>query len=372
MIPVLVTGAGGFIGRNLCAALRRLPDVEVVEYDVGTPRSVLEGALPRARVVYHLAGINRPVDPSEFETGNHGFTKELLGMIASAGARPRVVATSSTQAELDNPYGKSKLAAEDELRAAARDLGLEVLIYRLTNVFGKWCRPFYNSVIATFCYQTAHGEALRVDDPAKEIDFIYVDDVVREFLSCLREEAPDSGGRAWRSVEPAYRRSLADIVSLLEGFCESRRTASLPDFRDLFSKYLYSTYLSYLEPEAFIYAADKKVDERGYLFELLKNPGFGQIFVSRTKPGVTRGNHYHHTKVEKFCVIEGSARVAFRDLNTQRTICFDVTGQECRIIDIPPGWTHNITNTGDGELLTLFWANEPFDAERPDTFFEKV
>lgn len=372
MIKVVVTGSGGFIGRNLMLALGRLEGLDLFGYDLGSNEDEFNQRLIEADIVYHLAGINRPKDISEFDKGNWGFLQTVLTVLQKAKRTPRIIITSSTQAAVDNPYGSSKKKAEEELQKFGKKNNAEIFIYRLSNVFGKWCRPFYNSVIATFCYQTARNEAIQIDDPGKVIDFVYVDDVVTELLKHLDPDKPKYLANTLYSVSPILSRSLGDIAASLTSFRESRVTAVIPDVADPFVKYLYSTYLSYLEPQEFVYSANKKSDERGYLFELLKHKSFGQIFISRTKPGITRGNHYHDTKVEKFCVLEGQARIAFRDLNSQKEIAFDVDGFECRVVDIPPGWTHNISNTGVGDLLTLFWANEPFDVEKADTYFEKV
>jgi UDP-2-acetamido-2,6-beta-L-arabino-hexul-4-ose reductase len=288
------------------------------------------------------------------------------------GNNPAILVTSSTQAEEDNPYGISKRKAEEALFRYAERQSAKVYVYRLTNVFGKWCRPFYNSVIATFCHQVARDEPLRIDDSNKEIEFIYIDDVIRAFVAHVLPSAPEYAPNALLGISPVFRRSLGTIAALLKGYKELRSGAPLPCLDDPFTKYLYSTYLSYLPPESFSYSAEKKTDTRGYLFELIKAPGAGQIFVSRTKPGITRGNHYHDTKVEKFCVVEGLARVSLRELASSEVISFEIEGTEGRIVDIPPGWTHNITNIGQADLVTMFWSNEIFDPLTPDTFSMNV
>lgn len=370
MKTVLVTGAKGFIGKNLCLALKRQPNLEVIEIDVDSPKVLLQTGVEKANIVFHLAGINRPQDPEEFVKGNLGFTQELIASIKKTTNRPKLITTSSTQAVLDNPYGKSKLLAEEELYIAASELKLPVYVYRLHNVFGKWCKPFYNSVIATFCHQVSHNEKLRIDDPEKQVDFIYVDDIVNTFLRYLNSDIQSVPEPMY--IEPVYSKSLIEIANLLKSFKESRKNCILPDISDLFVKNLYSTYLSYLELSEFMYLAEKKSDNRGYLYELMKTKTAGQFFVSRTLPGITRGNHYHDTKVEKFCVIDGIALISFRHVITGDVISYTIEGSECKVVDIPPGYTHNIKNIGRTDLITLFWANEIFQAEKPDTFFLEV
>lgn len=371
MRAVLVTGAKGFIGQNLCVALRERKDLELLEADLDTPAEVFEAYVAKADLIYHLAGVNRPKDLSEFTTGNAGTAELLVQLALESGRAPAVVLSSSVQAALDNPYGLSKREAERIVMDYADRSGAKAYIYRLQNAFGKWSRPFYNSVVSTFCYQAAHGQEFRIDDPTKVVEFVYVDDIVRSFVGILDDLEPVRRG-GFCVVESSYPVSLGQLAEKLTRFVASRRDCVLPELSDVFEKKLYSTYLSYLEPEAFAYPAEKKADARGYLFELIKSPHAGQIFVSRTLPGITRGNHYHHTKVEKFCVVDGRARIAFRHIASGERISLEVEGEDCRVVDIPPGWTHNITNIGERDLITLFWANEIFDAQNPDTIYAEV
>jgi len=371
MKTVLVTGAKGFIGRNLCVTLRERKDVFLHESDIDTPADELARFVSEADIVYHLAGVNRPKDPAEFETGNAGSIENLVALAESKGRAPTLVVTSSIQAKLDNPYGVSKLHGELAASSYGERSGAPVYVFRLANAFGKWSRPFYNSVIATFCHQAAHGEPFRIDDPAKQIDFVYIDDIVAALVGILDgKEPPLQDGHY--SVQPVFPVAIGKIADMLHRFVESRSTCVLPDLSDPFEKRLYSTYLSYLETVEFSYRAEKKSDARGYLYELIKSPHAGQVFVSRTLPGITRGNHYHHTKVEKFCVVEGRARISFRQVSTGETYSLEVEGAECKVVDIPPGWTHNIANIGTNDLLTLFWANEIFDQSNPDTYYAEV
>ncbi len=371
MRSVLVTGADGFIGRNLVVRLLQRRDLTVFQYDKASPERTLEEGVAGADLIFHLAGVNRPIDAAEFETGNHGFTLALLHRLRAAGRTPVIVATSSTQATLDNPYGVSKRNAEQELVRFREEMGAPVWVYRFTNVFGKWSRPFYNSVVATFCYQAAHGQLLHVDDPARVMEFMYIDDVVGSFLRVVDGAEPEMTGE-WATVRPTFSILLRDLAAKIVRLAEIRTTCVMPDFGSLFDKYLYTTFLSYLEKDALSYQAVKKEDQRGYLIELFKSHHTGQIFVSRTLPGVVRGNHYHHTKVEKFCVVDGQARIAFRHIVTQEHVEYIVDGAEGKIVDIPPGWTHSITNIGQGDLITIFWAHEMFDPEHPDTYASEV
>lgn len=371
MKKVLVTGAKGFIGKNLCLALSERKDIELLQSDLDTPDAEYARAVAAADLVVHLAGVNRPKDASEFETGNAGSVEKLIALAEAGSKSPTIVLTSSIQAKLDNPYGVSKRHAEEALAAYGSRTGASVYVLRLANAFGKWCRPFYNSVVATFCHQAAHGEPFKIDDPTRVIDFVYIDDILRAIVGIIDgiEPAKLDG---YYAATPVYPLSIGALAEKLARFAASRRTCMLPELSDPLEKYLYSTYLSYLEPSDLAYSAEKKSDNRGYLFELIKSPHAGQVFVSRTLPGITRGNHYHHTKVEKFCVLEGKARISFRNMAGGEKMIFEVIGEDCRVVDIPPGWTHNITNVGDGDLITLFWANEIFDADRSDTFFAEV
>lgn len=371
MKKVVVTGANGFIGKNLCAVLKRREDLSIFEADIDTSRTVLAEAVARADFIIHLAGVNRPKEPEEFEIGNAGSLETIVSLADSVGAKPSIILASSIQAALDNPYGASKRHAERILLDYSRRSGAQVYPYRLANAFGKWTKPFYNSVIATFCYQATIGEPFRVDDPAKVIDFVYIDDIVASFMGVVDGKVSMQKD-GFYSVEPTFSVSLGSIAEKLGRFILSRSSCVLPVLSDTFEKYLYSTYISYLDAENLSYAADKKSDNRGYLFEFIKSPHAGQIFISRTLPGVTRGNHYHHTKVEKFCVVDGRAMISFRHIASGKKTRIEVEGNECRIVDIPPGWTHNIMNVGEKDLITIFWASEIFTQEKPDTIYAEV
>lgn len=365
---VLVTGSDGFVGRNLCAVLRRLADVRVMEYDLASPPRSLDEGLACAEVIFHLAGVNRPQHPSEYQTGNAGFTAEICRRLVDLGRAPKIVLTSSIQAELENPYGVSKRAAEEALRQYCEETGAVGVAYRLKNLFGKWCRPNYNSVTATFCHNVARGLPIQLSDPANGVDLTYIDDVIAAFVRELTSSGDELGCFRIAGPLPSTRTTLGELASLIESFRAHRETLLVPDFSSAFVRALYATYLSYLEPGDFAYALDVRTDARGSLAEFVKSPTFGQVFVSRTKPGITRGNHYHHTKAEKFLVVEGEAVIRFRSiLDGTDVVAYRVSGRDFRVVDIPPGYTHSIENAGTGELVTIFWASEVFDQRRPDT-----
>jgi UDP-2-acetamido-2,6-beta-L-arabino-hexul-4-ose reductase len=365
---VLVTGAEGFIGRNLRAHLGRREDLRVIGIDVGNTRAELSAAVTEADFVFHLAGVNRPKDAAEFETGNRGLTEELVALLEARGAAAPLLLSSSIQAALENPYGKSKLGAEAAVRDYGDRSGAPVFLFRLPNVFGKWCRPNYNSVVATWCHYTTRGLPIQVNDPSTELHLVHVDDVAEAFIAAL-DGKPGTEADGYHLVGTSFRRKLGEIAASLAAFADSRKNLVMPPLDDPFTRKLYGTWLSYLPEEDFGYALEMRRDERGWLAEFIKSRSFGQIFVSRTKPGITRGNHWHHTKVEKFLVISGTALVRFRKIDDAKILDYPVSGEELRVIDIPVGYTHSITNIGEDELLTLFWADEIFDPAAPDTYF---
>lgn len=369
MKSVLVTGSRGFIGRNLCAALRRMEAVRLLEYDLGMQPADLELGLACADVIIHLAGVNRPRNVEEFQTGNAGSTEEMCATLLRSGRKPKIVLSSSIQAELDNPYGKSKRAAEEVLRTFADMTGAECVAHRFKNLFGKWCRPNYNSVTATFCHNIAHGLPVQISDPEKTLEFTYIDDVVAAFVSELQPGAP---GFRFAPPLPGTSLSLGELAAKIQAFRDMRSTLGLPDFSSAFDRALCATYLSYLDNDAFGYNLDVKSDQRGSLAEFIKSPAMGQIFVSRTHPGVTRGNHFHHTKTEKFLVVQGDAVIRFLHIEGGQVIEYRVRGEDYRVLDIPPGYTHSIENVGRDELVTLFWSSQVFDPQNPDTFSQPV
>lgn len=363
---ILVTGSNGFVGKNLCVHLEQCSNHHVLKFDLDQPPEALDAALSQTDLVFHLAGVNRPSEVQEFQTGNVGFTAELCDRLMALGRRPKIVFTSSIQAELDNPYGQSKLAAEEVLKRYSEATGAPVTIHRLKNLFGKWCRPNYNSVTATFCYNVSHDLPVQFSNPANIVELTYIDDVMDALMAELN---PTTHLPGLRLAEPlaSQRITLGELAELIRSFRLQRTSLMLPDFSQPFVRKLYATYLSYLDTGDLAYSLPIKTDNRGCLAEALKSHSFGQIFISRTKPGITRGNHFHHTKTEKFMVVEGEAVVRLRQIKEGPVVEFRIRGQDLRIVDIPPGYTHSIENIGKGELVTLFWASEVFDPGHPDT-----
>lgn len=370
MKNVLVTGAAGFVGKNLVETLRLREDVVLTTFDIADDRSVLEKALQKADFIFHLAGVNRPQNEEEFCTGNTGLTEQIVGALQSQGRAVPIVVCSSTQAALENPYGVSKRQAEEAVFAYGAATAAPVYVYRLPNLFGKWCRPNYNSAVATFCNNIANDLPVQINDPSHSMTLAYIDDVVAAFLAALDGQATlyDS----FAVVEPVHTIKLGKIVELLNSFKVSRGTLSLPDFSDLFEKKLYSTYLSYLPTDGFSYPLKMNIDERGSFTEFLRTPDRGQVSVNISKPGITKGDHWHHTKNEKFLVVSGSGVIRFRKIGSEEIIEYMVSGEKLEVVDIPTGYTHNISNTGDVAMVTVMWVNEAFDPENPDTIFELV
>ncbi len=369
-MKLLITGAKGFVGKNLVAELRNQGFLDLLEYDVDTDPALLDGYAASCEFVFHLAGVNRPKEQTEFMTGNFGFTSQLLDALKKNGNKAPVLITSSTQAAFDNPYGQSKKAGEELIFRYGKENGVKVFVYRLPNVFGKWCRPNYNSAVATFCHNTAHGLPIQVNDPNVVMNLVYVDDVVASFVDKLKNGKPDA--KVYSEVTPVHILKLGEIADLINSFKTSRETLQIPDMGDAFTKKLYSTYLSYLPEDQFSYLLKMNVDNRGSFTEFLKSPERGQVSVNISKPGITKGNHWHHTKNEKFLVVSGKGVIRFRKINTNEIIEYFVSGDKLEVVDIPVGYTHNIENLGDTDMVTVMWVNEVFDKERPDTFFLEV
>ena len=369
-----ITGAKGFIGKNLAVALRRA-GVEVAEIGGDSAAETWRSGVAGAAVVFHLAGTNRPRHDEDFVRGNVGSLETLFTALDGAPAagasapRPLIVLSSSAQATNDTPYGRSKAAAEQALEAYAGRTGTPAVIYRLPGVFGKWCRPDYNSVVATFCHNIARGLPIAISDPARAIEVVHVDDVVGRFLSHLADR-PAGVTRA--SVSPTFTVTLGELADRIRGFRAMRDTLEVADATDPFTRRLLGTYTAYIPPAGLAYDLQQRIDARGTLAELLKSPHFGQMFVSRTRPGITRGNHYHDLKVEKFCVLEGEAVIRFRPVLGDEVTEHRVSGTDFKVVDIPPGMTHSIENVGASEMIVLFWASEILDRDRPDTHASEV
>jgi UDP-2-acetamido-2,6-beta-L-arabino-hexul-4-ose reductase len=370
MKKVLITGSKGFIGKNFLTNLRFFDGFEPVHFDLDNNRLYLENVLKEVDFVFHLAGVNRPENVKDFIHGNVELTQFIVDSLTEHQHLIPIILTSSTQAELDNPYGRSKREAEIILESYVNNGG-QSYIYRLPNVFGKWCRPNYNSAVATFCHNIANGLEIIVSDREKMMELVHVDDIIIDFKKILLKQKP-ARSNTILSVKPSYKVALGRIADLIVSFNTMSKSGLVPDLKNDFIRKLHSTYLSYVPLKNAISPVEMISDDRGYIFELIKSKSFGQIFVSKTKPGITRGNHFHHLKNERFCVVEGTATIKVRHLITNETYNYNVSGLNPEVVDILPGYTHSIANTGSTELITLFWANEPFDEEKPDTYFERV
>lgn len=369
MKNILVTGANGFIGKNLVANLKQNENYNVITIDIENSKEELKNAVIKADFIYHLAGINRPKDDSEFFEGNSGLTGEIVDILKANNKNTSITITSSIQADLDNAYGKSKKLAEEELLKYSAESRANVYIYRLPNVFGKWCRPNYNSAVATFCNNIAVGKEVWVNDRNIELTLVYIDDVVRCLIKNLENNETLSG---YTKIDIEHKATLGRIVDLLCEFKESRKTLKISNMSDEFTKKLYSTYLSYIPEDEFKYELKMNIDNRGSFTEFIKASEMGQVSVNISKAGITKGNHYHHTKNEKFMVVSGKGVIRFRKIDGEKVIEYKVSGEKLEVVDIPVGYTHNIINTGDTDMVTIMWCNESFNPEVPDTIFLEV
>lgn len=365
---ILVTGADGFIAKNLITVLRRQDETRLLLLTRNNERE-LDSFVQEADFIYHLAGVNRPKEAHEFYEGNSGLTEKLVVLLKKHQKHTPILFSSSTQAEADNDYGKSKLQAEEALLTYSNESGAEIFIYRLPNVFGKWSKPNYNTVIATWCYNITHDLPISMNNGKAQLSLVYIDDVVNAFVKNLQNQAKTS---SYYNIEVIYHKNLEEIVSLLYTFKKSRSSLEVPHVGNGFERALYATYLSFLEPSDFSYTLNGFQDDRGTFYEVLKTVDSGQFSLSTTKPGITRGNHYHDSKNEKFLVIKGQAIIEHRHILNDEVITYEVSDKEMKIVEMIPGYTHNITNTGDSHLVLLIWANELFDRENTDTHFLKV
>ncbi len=369
-MKVLVTGSDGFIGKNLISELKSQDQIQILEFSRSSKLSELEAYCKEASFIFHFAGVNRPNDQSEFKTGNVELLNTMLGHLKNHKNYCPIVLSSSSQAELPNPYGRSKKEAEELLIDYSNNTGTKVFIYRFTNVFGKWCKPNYNSVIATFCYNVANGLPIVVNDAEKVLNLVYIDDLINEMKRALN--GVETKGKQHCVVPEIHTKSLGEIVELINSFKASREERSIPNTSDIFTKQLYSTYLSYLPTNQFSYELKMNIDQRGSFTEFIKTPERGQVSVNISKPGITKGNHWHHTKNEKFLVVSGSGVIRFRKINSDEVHEYFVSGEKLTVVDIPIGYTHNIENLGDSDMVTIMWVNECFDPKNPDTKFLEV
>ena len=363
-MKVLITGSDGFIAKNLREKLQRDEKIKLYLFSKNDSPDILEAYIKEADFIYHLAGVNRPKEVSEFYEGNSDLTKFIVDTLIKQNKQTPIVLSSSTQANLDNDYGKSKLEAENTIIEYAK----KYYIFRLPNVFGKWSKPNYNSVISTWCYNISHDIEIQINDETYTMSLVYIDDVVNEFVKCLNGNMKSG----YSEVETVYNKTLSEISELLFEFKENRNSLVIPNVASGFERALYSTYLSYLDTDNFSYKLNGHQDDRGTFYEILKTKEAGQFSLSTTKSGITRGNHYHNTKNEKFLVIKGKALIEFRHIFSDEIIKYEVSSDIMEVVEMIPGYTHNIKNIGDDELLLFLWANEQFDPNNPDTYFLKV
>lgn len=366
-MKVLITGGLGFVGQNLEVRLKE-EGIQTLLFDKDNTQEELVAMLGEADFIVHLAGVNRPLNKEEFYQGNANLTYQLTELIKVTGRNIPLIFSSSIQAVLNNDYGKSKKQAEDYLVNYKENTNNNVYIFRLQNLFGKWCRPNYNSVVATFCYNISHALEITINDPNYEIELVYIDDVVNAFIDVIK----NGSNNIFNSVAPSYKVKLGYIADLLYSFKKSRESLYLPDVGDPFTEKLYATYLTYLEESEFAYKVKSHVDDRGSFTELFKTLGNGQFSVNFAKPGVIKGNHYHHKKNEKFIVLSGEGVIKFRHIRNDKVINIPVSGKDLMIVDIIPGYTHSIQNTGTDDLVFFIWASEVFDPSKPDTTYVNV
>lgn len=366
---VLVTGSNGFVGKNLVVRLGELPGFEVLCFDRDGAPEALQDKVGAADAVVHLAGINRPKEVAEFTAGNADLTARLCEAIKTAERHIPLILASSIQADLANPYGRSKRAAEQAVEQLSAQTGNPAAIYRLPNVFGKWCKPNYNSVVATFCHNIANDLPIQINDPSTQLKLVYVDDVVDAFLQALGNAAQ---GLQWGTVKPIYGIGLGELAAQIEAFKNCRTSLVSERVGTGLVRALYATYVSYLPTAKFAYELPRYGDDRGVFVEILKTLDSGQFSFFTAHPGIMRGGHYHHTKTEKFLVIKGSARFGFRHVVTNETYEVLTSGDMPRVVETVPGWTHDITNVGADEMVVMLWANEIFDRQKPDTIAMKV
>lgn len=369
-MKILVTGSNGFIAKNLIVELRNRGYKDLLLCNRDTSMEELEQYIEECDVLVHLAGVNRPIREEEYYIENVGFTEKLIKLLENNHKKISMLFSSTIHTGRHKCYEESKQQGEKILQEYARESGSSLFIFRLPNVFGKWCRPNYNSVVATFCYNVSHGLDIKVNDPDARMNLVYIDDVVNEFISCIDRES--EAVSEYVEISQSYQTTVGEVARAIMSFKQGREQLETPYVGNPLIKKLYSTYLSYMEPEDYRYELKMNMDARGSFTEFLRSQNFGQVSVNVAKPGIVKGNHWHHTKVEKFLVVKGKASIKFRNIITGRVIEYIVSDQKLEVVDIPVGYTHNIMNIGTEDLVTIMWANETFDKDRPDTYYEEV
>lgn len=369
-MKILVTGSNGFVGKNLIAELKNRGYQNIYEFDKDSEESQLDEYGKECEFVCNLAGVNRPKNEKEFMEGNFGFTFRLLEILRKNNNKATILSTSSIQAEKDNPYGKSKKACEDLLLSYSKEIGTKVLVYRLSNLFGKWSKPNYNTVVATYCNNIARSLEIEINNPNSDLNLCYIDDVVDEFIRALEDNSTVNGEYCF--VPIIYNIKLGELAEKIKSFKESRLNLSIVNMEDELTKKLYSTYLSFLPEDNFSYPLRMNCDNRGSFTEFIRTLDRGQVSVNISKPGITKGNHWHHTKNEKFMVVSGEGIIRFRNIHSKEIIEYEVNGETLEVVDIPTGYTHSITNVGESDLVTIMWVNECFNPEKPDTYYLEV
>ena len=369
-LKILITGANGFLGSNLIAELKNSGYRDLFAYDIDTDDALLDKYTEECDFVFHLAGVNRPKNEEEFMEGNFGFSSKLISLLEKHENKAPILISSSIQAEQNNPYGLSKKAGEDLFLKYSQSNNVNTFVYRLPNLFGKWSRPNYNSVVATFCYNIARGLDIKINDPNACLGLCYIDDVLEEFKKALNGQ-PTIKGR-FCTIPVQHQIKLGELAEKIFSFRDSRENLKVPDMSEALTKKLYSTYLSFLPEDRFEYELNMHCDERGSFTEFLRTPERGQVSVNISRPGVTKGNHWHHTKNEKFLAVSGEGLIRLRKIGSSDIIEYKVSGEKLSVVDIPVGYTHSIVNIGDSDLVMLIWVNECFDPEQPDTYYEEV
>ena len=367
-MKILITGSDGFIAKNLIEYLKRDEEIQLYLYNKNDSTDILKAYIKEVDFIFHLAGVNRPKDIEEFYTGNSSLTKTIVDTLIENNKTTSILLSSSTQSELDNDYGKSKKEAEKLLLNYTKQTNANIYIYKLPNVFGKWSKPNYNSVISTWCHNIANDLDIQVDDKNVELNLVYIDDVIKSFIDKLDNKSDEQ----YFKIDTIYSKTLGQIEELLYKFKENRTNLIIPNVASGFERALYATYLSFLSMDNFSYSLNGHQDDRGTFYEIIKTLDSGQFSLSTTAPGIVRGGHYHHSKNEKFLVVRGEAIIEFRHIVTNEKISYNVSDKKMQVVEMIPGYTHNIKNIGDEEMILFLWANENYDQDNPDTYFLEV